>query len=78
MTSPTQQRDDLSALLDGELENAELAAIEQELESDSDLRVELEELRGISDGLRSLPDATAPDETAPDATAPQVGKKRKQ
>jgi len=61
MTSPMQQRDDLSALLDGELENAELAAIEQELESDSDLRVELEELRGISDGLRSLPDATAPD-----------------
>lgn len=61
MTSPIEPRDDLSALLDGELDDAELAVIEQELEGDAELRVELEELRGISDGLRSLPHVTAPD-----------------
>ncbi|MCO4771682.1 MAG: hypothetical protein KDA24_16740 [Deltaproteobacteria bacterium] len=61
MTSPTNTRDDLSALLDGELSDAELAALEQELEADDALRGELDGIRDVAEGLRSLPDVKAPD-----------------
>jgi len=54
-------RDDLSALLDDELDDAELAALEQELAGDDGLRADLEELRGVAEGLRGLGDVKAPD-----------------
>ncbi len=60
MTSDTHPRDGLSALLDGELDDAALAALERELDADDALRAELEELRGVAEGVRALGDVQAP------------------
>ncbi len=61
MTSPHASRDDLSALLDDELSDEEFAALQRELEGDDELRAELEELRGVAEGLRSMGALRAPE-----------------
>lgn len=53
--------DDLSAFLDEELTDEERALLEEQLDDDAGLRAELEELRGVVDGVRSLGDARAPE-----------------
>ena len=53
--------DDLSAFLDEELTDEERALLEEQLDDDAGLRAELEELRGVVDGVRSLGDVRAPD-----------------
>ena len=61
MTSPLNPRDDLSALLDGELDAEALAAFEAEVEADEELRSELAGLREVASGLRALAEVRAPD-----------------
>ena len=56
----TLDPDMLSAYLDGELTAAERAAVETQLESSPDWRVELAEVRAARDALRGLPERDAP------------------
>jgi hypothetical protein len=50
----------LSVYLDGKLTGAELAALEEQLKRDEDLRTQLSELRAVRDSLRSLPTLKPP------------------
>jgi negative regulator of sigma E activity len=50
----------LSALLDGELTDAERAALEQELSASQELQHELAELRRVSAAIKELPQIPAP------------------
>ncbi len=50
----------LSAYLDGELDHSNLANMEARLIAESDLRLALEELRGLKAALRKLPRAKVP------------------
>ena len=52
--------DMLSAYLDGELTDAERAAVETQLESSPEWREELAEVRAARDALRGLPERDAP------------------
>ena len=52
--------DMLSAYLDGELTDAERAAVETQLESSAEWRDELAEVRAARDALRGLPERDAP------------------
>lgn len=61
MTSPTEHRDDLSALLDGALDDAAAEALERELAEDDALREEFEGLADLRDDLSRLGDVKAPD-----------------
>jgi hypothetical protein len=51
----TRLLESLSAYLDGRLEGAEKAALEQRLSREEDLRRQLSELRRVRDSLRALP-----------------------
>lgn len=53
--------DQLSAFLDGELDETEAASLEAALEADADLRAELEKLRGVQRLLRTHGPARAPE-----------------
>ena len=53
--------DMLSAYLDGELTDAERAAVDAQLESSAEWRDELAEVRAARDALRELPERHAPD-----------------
>ncbi|MGE0708372.1 MAG: hypothetical protein AB7N76_18845 [Planctomycetota bacterium] len=57
-------RDDLSALIDGELPPEEQAALEARLAEDPALAAELEELRGLVAQVRDLPKVDAPPDFA--------------
>ena len=52
--------DMLSAYLDGELTDAERAAVEAQLEASAEWRDELAEVRAARDALRGLPEREAP------------------
>lgn len=53
--------DELSAFLDGELTEAEAAALEAALESDAELRAELDRIKGVQRLLRAHGPSRAPD-----------------
>jgi negative regulator of sigma E activity len=54
-------RDLLSAHLDGELTDAERAAVDEELATSAEWREELADVRAARDSLRGLPEREAPD-----------------
>jgi anti-sigma factor RsiW len=56
----TLDPDTLSAYLDGELTEAERAAVETQLQSSPEWREELAEVRAARDALRGLPERDAP------------------
>ena len=57
----TLDPDMLSAYLDGELTDAERAAVETQLQSSPEWREELAEVRAARDALRGLPERDAPE-----------------
>ncbi len=57
----TLEPDMLSAYLDGELTDAERAAVDAQLEASAEWRDELAEVRAARDALRGLPERDAPD-----------------
>ena len=57
----TLEPDMLSAYLDGELTDAERAAVDAQLEASPEWRDELAEVRAARDALRGLPERDAPD-----------------
>lgn len=59
--SDFEAREHLSAYLDGELSGEALVRMEEALETDAALRVDLDELREVIDGLGSLPEIEAPE-----------------
>jgi len=61
MTSPHEHRDDLSALLDGALDDDAAEALERELAEDDALRKEFEELGALAEDLSVLGGVHAPD-----------------
>jgi hypothetical protein len=64
MTNREHIRQQLSAYLDGELDAADAAAVEQALAGDPELARELERLKATRDLLRRLPVEHAPDDFA--------------